>query len=69
MRFGLIGAGGIGKIRADALANSPVCELVAVSDLDEARARLDVKFRRAMLGEAMQVLLDGELVQGRTSTP
>ena len=40
MRFGLIGAGAIGKIRADALANSPVCELVAVADLDEARARV-----------------------------
>ncbi|NUT00293.1 MAG: Gfo/Idh/MocA family oxidoreductase [Sphingomonas sp.] len=39
MRFGLIGAGAIGKIRADALALSPVCELVAVSDLDEPRAR------------------------------
>ena len=39
MRFGLIGAGAIGKIRADALAKSPSCELVAVSDLDEARAR------------------------------
>ena len=39
MRFGLIGAGAIGKIRADALAKSPVTELVAVSDLDEARAR------------------------------
>ena len=39
MRFGLIGAGAIGKIRADAIAKSPVCALVAVSDLDEARAR------------------------------
>jgi predicted dehydrogenase len=39
MRFGLIGAGAIGKIRADALDRSPVCELVAVADLDEARAR------------------------------
>ena len=39
MRFGLIGAGGIGKIRADALAQSAVCELTAVSDLDETRAR------------------------------
>ena len=39
MRFGLIGAGAIGKIRADALAKSPDCELVAVADLDEARAR------------------------------
>jgi predicted dehydrogenase len=39
MRFGLIGVGAIGKIRADALAKSPVCELVAISDLDEPRAR------------------------------
>ena len=39
MRFGLIGAGAIGKIRADAIAKSPVCELVAVADLDEGRAR------------------------------
>jgi predicted dehydrogenase len=39
MRFGLIGAGGIGKIRAGALAKSGCCELVAVSDLDEGRAR------------------------------
>lgn len=39
MRFWLIGAGAIGKIRADAIAKSPVCELVAVSDLDEGRAR------------------------------
>ena len=39
MRFGLIGCGAIGKIRADALGKSTVCELVAVADLDEARAR------------------------------
>lgn len=39
MRFGLIGAGAIGKIRADALARSPFCRLAAVSDLNEARAR------------------------------
>jgi predicted dehydrogenase len=39
MRFGLIGAGAIGKIRADALAKSALCELVAVADLDESRAR------------------------------
>lgn len=39
LRFGLIGAGAIGKIRADALKLSPLCELVAVADLDEGRAR------------------------------
>lgn len=39
MRFGLIGAGAIGAIRADALGLSQDCVLTAVSDLDEARAR------------------------------
>jgi predicted dehydrogenase len=39
MRFGLVGAGAIGKIRADALAKSSVCQLVAVADLDESRAK------------------------------
>lgn len=39
MRFGLIGAGAIGAIRANALKLSPVGELVAIADLDEARAR------------------------------
>lgn len=38
MRFGLIGAGAIGQLRAGALQQSDVCELVAVADLDEARA-------------------------------
>lgn len=38
MRFGLIGAGAIGKIRARALACLPQCKLVAISDLDEAQA-------------------------------
>lgn len=39
MKFGLIGVGAIGAIRADALRLSPLCALTAVSDLDEARAR------------------------------
>lgn len=39
MRFGLIGAGAIGAIRANALKQSLVGELVAIADLDEARAR------------------------------
>lgn len=39
MKFGLIGAGGIGAIRAAALKASKFCDLVAVSDLDEPRAR------------------------------
>jgi hypothetical protein len=40
----------------------------------QARARRDVKFRQALLGEAMQMLLDGNLEEGaprcdRASTP
>jgi predicted dehydrogenase len=39
MKFGLIGAGAIGAIRATSLARSKSCSLAAVNDLDEARAR------------------------------
>jgi predicted dehydrogenase len=38
MRFGLIGAGSIGSVRAAALQQSPVCSLAAIFDLDAARA-------------------------------
>jgi hypothetical protein len=33
----------------------------------QARARRDVKFRQALLGEAMQALLDGNLEKGRSA--
>jgi DNA-binding phage protein len=33
----------------------------------QARARRDVKFRQALLGEAMQMLLDGDLEEGRSA--
>ena len=33
----------------------------------QARARRDVKFRQALLGDAMQLLLDGNLVEGRSA--
>src|SRR6201746_1889680 len=33
----------------------------------QARARRDVKFRRALLAEAMQALLDGDLEEGRAA--
>lgn len=39
MRFGLIGAGAIGTIRANALSQSRDCELVAIHDLDLKRAK------------------------------
>lgn len=39
LRVGLIGAGGIGALRAQALGQSEACELAAVADLDPALAR------------------------------
>ena len=33
----------------------------------QARARRDVKFRQALLGEAIQALLDGNLEEGRAA--
>jgi len=33
----------------------------------QARARRDVKFRQALLAEAMQALLDGDLEEGRAA--
>jgi predicted dehydrogenase len=38
VNFGLIGAGGIGRVRADALRATPGCRLAAVADLDRGRA-------------------------------
>ena len=39
LNFGLVGAGGIGKVRAKALQATPECRLVAAADLDLLRAR------------------------------
>ena len=39
MRYGLIGCGGIGALRAAALGQTPGARLVAVSDVDPERAR------------------------------
>ena len=39
MRFGLIGTGGIGHIRAQALNGMKNCELSAVTDVVKERAR------------------------------
>ena len=39
MQFGLVGAGGIGNVRAQALTQSAGCRLVAVTDQDEKRAQ------------------------------
>jgi predicted dehydrogenase len=68
MRFGLIGAGMIGKIRADALAKSAVCELTAVSDLDEARART-VAPRAKFYSDANDLIGSAEIDAVIISTP
>ncbi len=39
MRFGLIGAGGIGQVRKAAIKNAPGCELTAVFDIDKDAAK------------------------------
>jgi len=39
LRFGLIGCGGIGELRAEALTKTNSHRIVALSDLDESRAR------------------------------
>ncbi len=39
MRFGLVGCGGIGQLRAQALLRTPGCRLTAASDLDAGRLR------------------------------
>lgn len=39
MKFGLIGAGCIGQLRAKALAQAEGCVLSAITDVDPARAR------------------------------
>jgi len=39
VRFGLVGCGDIGRLRAQALAMAPSCSLVAVADLDVERAK------------------------------
>ena len=60
VRFGLVGAGEIGRLRADALRRVPGCRLEAVADADLARAEAAARAAGAqsfadlgrMLGEA-----------------
>lgn len=68
MRFGLIGAGAIGKIRADALGQSPLCELVAVADLDEKRAHVAAPGAK-YYGDAEALIAAGDVDAVIISTP
>lgn len=68
LRFGLIGAGAIGKIRADALKQSELCDLVAVADLDEERAMAAAPSAR-YFADAGALIADEEVEAVIISTP
>ena len=58
MRFGLVGAGEIGRVRADALRRSPGCRLVAVADVASDRARAAARASSASVYTDYRQLLD-----------
>ena len=60
MRFGLIGAGGIGRIRAKALTNAAGCELTAIADVDVDRARAVAPSRKTLVFQDYQQLLSSD---------
>ncbi len=63
LRVGLVGCGGIGRLRAAALASTPSLDLVAVNDVDDARAKeVASKYGAAKVGD-WRALLDREDVQ------
>ena len=70
IRFGLVGAGGIGKIRADALKLSRDCSLVAVADPDQDRARAlaALGLLEAEAETAMRLTLGGQMLTLRRTT-
>jgi predicted dehydrogenase len=69
VNFGLIGAGGIGRVRATALAATPRCRLAAVADADAGRAR-DAAFGGAPAFDDYRRLLESREVDAVViSTP
>ena len=58
MRFGLVGAGEIGRVRADALRRAQGCRLVAVADLAQDRARAAARASSASVYTDYRQLLD-----------
>ena len=58
MRFGLVGAGEIGRVRADALRRSPSCRLTAVADPVPERAREAARASAASIYTDCRQLLD-----------
>lgn len=70
MRFGLVGAGSIGGVRARALEASPHCDLVAVVDPDTVRAQRVARRTGALVFDDLRRLLDAGTVDAVVlSTP
>ncbi|MCI0795843.1 MAG: Gfo/Idh/MocA family oxidoreductase [Chloroflexi bacterium] len=70
MRIGLIGAGNIGRLRANAINRSNSCELAAVVDVDLKRATAVAKTSRGAAYTDYQTLLTSESVDAVVvSTP
>lgn len=70
MRFGLIGCGGIGQLRAQALAQTGQSRLVALSDVDRARAEGLAKQYGAAVSNDWQALINDDAVDAViVSTP
>ncbi len=69
VRFALIGAGVIGKLRAAALAESASCALAVVSDIDEARGREVAALGNAAYEKDWRAALDERVDAVIVSTP
>jgi predicted dehydrogenase len=68
VKFGLIGAGAIGALRASALQRASETQLVAINDLDEGRAKAAAPGAR-YIASAEALLADSEIEAVVISTP
>jgi predicted dehydrogenase len=69
MNFGLIGAGGIGRVRAQALAMAPECRLAAVADVEPDRARAAAPAGTPCFQQYQQLLEQPDIEAVVVSTP
>lgn len=70
MRWGLVGAGAIGRVRAQALQGLKDCELVAVADVDRQRARAVVPSPKVRAFDGYEEMLRSDEIEAIiVSTP